>query len=264
MEFLNAWVFGFVLLLAPLFFIKNKNLPFSEETAKKIILKGAVSKKSRFYIMCAAFVLFLFAAARPVINRGYTTIKAPVENVVIALDISREMDKTDLYPNRFEFAKTKIKKLLKLLKSQNAALILFDENTYLISPPTHDYGSLAYLLEHTKIKNIPRSETPDIQNAVAAARRLVKEPKIVVFTASENIPEDKNIYVYLCKKAANVKNAFTASYSDENLKEIAKKLKSGKEKEVRIKNRTELFEYPLVAGALLLFFALFFPLRRRS
>jgi len=262
MEFLNVYAFlALSGLLIPLVF-KNSNLPFNRETAEKIVFKGKISKKTKFYILCTAYVLLVTALARPVINNGWSVIKAPEENVVVALDVSKEMDKKDLYPNRYEFAKNRIKKLLGMFKTQNTALILFDKNTYLISPPTKDYDSLKYLLDHVNLKDIIRSPKSDIKNLITSARKLVKNPKIVIFTYQPYIPENNDVFVYLCsKEKLNAKNVFNASFSDDGLKEIAKSIK-GRKKEIKIKNNKELFYYPLALSLILLFFVLFFPPRR--
>ena len=263
MEFLNIYAFLLLLIVPIVMYIKSKAIPFSKEIADKLILKSRISKKTKFYLLIMAYVLFVTALSRPIINNGIITIKAPIENVVIGLDISHEMDKTDLYPNRFEFAKNKIKKLLNNLNAQNVALILFDKNSYLISPPTTDYKSLEYLLEHTDIKNIKRSSLPDIENFIASAKNLVKNPKTVIFTGYIYTPKNKNIYVYLCNQnKIDSKNVFNASYTNDNIKKLAELLKSNKSKEIKIKNKTELFYYPLSLGILVLLFVIFFPVRR--
>ena len=263
MEFLNIYAFLGLIIIPFMFYVKSKNLPFSKEVAQKITLKGKIPKKTKFYLLLISYVLFITALARPVINNGYITIKAPLQNLVIALDISLDMDKTDLYPNRIEFAKSKIKKLLKLLNSQNTALILFDKNSYLISPPTKDYASLIYLLEHTDIKELKRSPKSDIANMITSAKNLVKNPKIVIFTSNANFPKEKNVFIYFCsKQRLNGENVFNAGYSNENLKDLAKKLSASKSKEIKIKDKTELFYYPLGIGILIMLFVIFFPIRR--
>ena len=263
MEFLNGYFLLLLLIIPALFLIKDKKLPFSKEVAQKITLKGKIPKKLKFYILLASFALFVTALSRPVIDNGYITIKAPVQNLVIALDISHEMDKTDLYPNRYKFSISKIKVLLKHLNSQNAALILFDKNAYLISAPTKDYESLIYLLDHTDIKDMQRTQTSDINNMISSAKKLVKNPKIVIFTSNIYIPKKDNIFVYLCKKAdIRANSVFQAEYSNNNIKTLAKLLNSSKHKDIKIKDKTELFYFPLGLGIILFFFVIFFPLRR--
>jgi Ca-activated chloride channel family protein len=263
MEFLNPWAFVLLSAIPAILLVKSAKTPFSKEISEKIIIKGVISKKTKFYLLLGALFLFVTALSRPVINNGVITIKAPVQNVVIALDISHMMDKNDLYPNRYEFAKNKIRNLLTHLNSQNTALILFDQNTYLISPPTKDYESLIYLLKHTDLKDLRRTYTSDIQNLVESANKLVKNPKIVIFTANTHIPKSKNVFVYLCSKE-NIKapNVFTAEYSNTDLKKLAKLLNASKNREIKIKDKTELFYFPLAAGMLILFFVIFFPIRR--
>jgi len=264
MEFLNIYAFSALIAVFAFVFIKTKKLPFSKEVAEKIVLKGKISKKQKFYILLTAYTLLVTALARPVINNGYITVKAPVENLVIALDISYEMDKKDLYPNRYQFAITKIKKLLTLLNSQNTALILFDKNSYLISPPTRDYSSLSYLLEHTDIKDLKRSPSSDIPNMISSAMSLVKNPKIVIFTSQPYIPKEKNIFVYNTSNTKiNAPRVFNAEYSNENLEKLVKSLNSLKNKAMKIKDKKELFYLPLGAALILIMFALLFPIRRK-
>ncbi|WP_456479620.1 VWA domain-containing protein [Nautilia sp.] len=265
MEFLNIYAFLFLFPVAFLFFIKSKKLPFSKETAEKITIKGKIPKKTKFYLLTAAFVLFITALARPVIINGYVTIKAPVQNLVIALDISRQMDSKDLYPDREKFAKTKIKDLINNLGTQNTALLLFDRNTYLVSPPTKDYGSLTYLLKHTNLKEMKRTPTPDIKNMINTAENLVKNPKIVIFTSELYTPKNKNVFVYLCNsRHINAKNVFNAQYSNSNIIKLSKRLNASKSKKIKIKDKTELFYYPLFLGIMIMFFVIFFPLRRNG
>ncbi len=263
MEFLNIYAFLCLFVLPFVYRMKNKNLPFSKEIAKKITLKGKIFKKTKFYLLMLAFTLFVTALARPIISNGYITLKAPMQNIVIALDISYDADEKDLYPNRFEFAKTKIKKLLQLLHSQNTAIILFDKRVFLLSPPSKDYESLIYLLEHTDIKELKRTPSSDISNAITSAENLVKNPKIIIFTYKPYIPKNQNVFVYFCAKSEiNDKHVFNAQYTDENLKDLIKNITSSKTRKIKIKDKKELFYYPLGMGILILMFVIFFPIRR--
>jgi len=262
MEFLNLWAFLGILIIPFVVLIKSKTLPFSKDVAAKIIIKGKISKKTKFYLLITSYILFIIALSRPVIDKGYITIKAPTQNVVIALDVSEEMNKNDLYPNRIEFAKNKIKKLLTYFKSQNVALVLFDKQTYLISPPTKDYSSLIYLLNHTNINELNRAQTSNINNLINSVKDLVKNPKLVIFTANPDIPQNKNIFIYFTsKQQINLDNVISASYSNDNLKELVKKL-GNKSKEIKIRQKKELFYYPLFLGILIFLFVIFYPIRR--
>lgn len=263
MEFLNPTAFLLLLIIPFFFFIKSKNLPFSKEVAKKIVVKGKISKKNKFYLFIISFVLFIIALAKPAINNKEITIKAPTQNIIIALDISKKMNNQEFYPNNLEFAKSKIKKLLTFLHFQNVALILFDKNTFLVSPLTQDYESIIYLLNHLNLKNLNRSTNPNIENAISAAKKLAKEPKIVLFTSSNYIPSDKNVFIYhISKNKIYSSNIFNATYSNKNLKQLSLILNSNKNKEIKITDTTMLFYYPLFLGLILFIFTLFFPIRR--
>lgn len=262
MEFLTPQAFIGLIALFAFFFIKGKKLPFSKEVADKIVIKSKISKKTKFYLLVFTYVLLILALARPVINQGFVTIKAPIDNIVIGLDISKEMKKTDLYPNREKFAQTQIARLLTYLKSQNVSLILFDKNTYLISPPTQDYQSVIYLLKHASIKNMPISNKPDIPNFVNQARKLVKNPKIVIFTSQKYLPKTNEFVYFTSKEEFKAKNVFLPTYSSQNIKKLANILNKAKNKDIKIKNQKELFYYPLAAALMILLFVIFIPLGR--
>ncbi len=262
MEFLSPVYFLGLLVLPAVFFLRQKALPFSKQNAKKLIIKGKIPKKTKFLLLCVSYLLFITALVRPVVNNGVTTVKAPAQNIIIALDISKEMDKNDFYPDRFEFAKKKIKELLTYLNAQSTALILFDKNSYLVSPPSSDYESLVYLLNHTDIKELKRSATSDIPSVIKAAQKFSKDSKTVLFTYHIDTT-GKNIYYYLCSKTkTHIPMVFNAEYSNESVKALAKELNKTKQKDIKIKNRTELFYYPMGLGILIFLFVLFFPLRR--
>jgi len=282
MEFLNAYYFLGIFLLVPLFYVRSRKLPFSKETAEKIVIKGKISKKTKFYILIASLIMFIIALARPIINNGFTTVKAPAQNIVIGLDVSKGMKEHDLYPNREEFAKEKIKLLLKHLNRQNVALVLFDKNSYLVSPPSSDYDSLTYLLNHTDTKNLQSSFYPDIYNFLKSASALVKNPKAVIFTwgggeikkaYDYSVTKGIKTYVYLCAKNTSdyppnpeisVFQTYTPDYSNKNILELAKTLNKSKQKDIKIRDKTELFYYPLSVGIVLMLFVIFYPFRRKK
>ncbi|MEO1927520.1 MAG: VWA domain-containing protein [Nautiliaceae bacterium] len=251
MELLKPYYLFGIIFLVFLFFIKPTLI-----YPKKIVIKGEISKKVKFYLFGLVYLLIILALSRPVIKNKETVIKIP-QNIVIALDISKDMQKKEFYPNNESFAVQKIEKLLKLLKHQQVALMAFSNKAYLISPPTTDYNSLIYLLNHLKTSI---NSDSNIQNAIQKAKKIAQNPKIVIFSTK---PTNK-AYVYLLNKAPQSQNIFVASYDDESLKDLAKALNDTKNQTVKIKSYKELFYYPLILTVIILFLTLFYPFKRRK
>ncbi len=263
MEFLNTPAF---LLLLGLFivFLKNKNLPFKEEIIQKIVKKVKFTKKKRFFIYLAAYILLVFGLARPVIDNGYTTVKLPKSTVVIILDASKAMKCKDIYPNRFEAAKEKLSKLFTHLKLQNVSVIISDNISYLLNPPSNDYNSIIYLLDHVDSSMLFKSDSSNINKAIKTAEKTIKKP-LIILTVSYKAPE-KGIFYNLGIKPCvilgnyyNINNkGIKFSYSNEDITKIANLInEKNKSKTIKIKNYKELFYYFLIAAIILIFIASF-------
>jgi len=253
MEFLNLYAF-LLLLLVPLFFIiKNSSLPFKKEILEKITLKTSFSKKKRFFLYLIAYILFIIALSRPVINKGVEKIPLPKKDIVILLDASKPMKCTDIYPNRFEAAKEKIAKLLKKLKLENVSIIIVDKNPYLLNPPTNDYDSIIYLLNHVDTSSLFQSFSSNLNKVT------IKNNKIVI--AFSYLPYKKGIFYNISLKPClgfYSDKGIKFSYSDEDIDKIVSLIKKeNSNKEITIKNRKELFYYFLLSGLILVFIATF-------
>ena len=253
MEFLNIYAF-LLLLLIPLFFIiKSYSLPFKKEIIEKITLKTSFSKKKRFFLYLIGYLFFVIALARPVIDKGFETINLPKKDIVILLDASKPMKCNDIYPNRFEAAKEKIAKLFKKLKFENVSIIIVDKNPYLLNPPSNDYNSIIYLLNHVDTSTLFQSFSSNLNKV------NIKSNKIVI--AFSYVPYKKGIFYNISLKPclgffSNKGIKFT--YSDDDINQIASIIKKeNSNKTIKIKQKTELFYYFLIIGLILVFFATF-------
>jgi Ca-activated chloride channel family protein len=256
MEILNPYAF-LLLLFIPLFFRKKSN-----KKLNKIIIYS-----NKNYYLLIAFIFLIIALSRPVIDKGIITVKLPKTNIVAAIDISSNMLKKDFYPNNLEFAKNKFKKFLDYLKDENVAVVLFNQNVYLLTPYTKDYTSIKYLLDHLqKIKFSSKANFKKLFNKL----KDFKNPKIaIIFTASPVIDEintNIKVFIYGLKEdktleylAKKTDRAFVlASYSNRDIKKLASLINSiEKEKNIKIKAQKELFYYPLFLAILFIFLGLF-------
>ncbi len=162
------------LLLPPLaifayFILKGRaNLEsfFSKEVLDKILIKGdKLGSRGRHVFLFVALFLFVLALARPISNQSEVEIKETSKNLVIAIDISRSMTVDDIYPNRLEFVKNRLKWFINHMSQTNIGIIAFAKDAFLVSPVTSDKRSLEFLLDGLSFDIVSRQGT-NITNAL--------------------------------------------------------------------------------------------------
>jgi Ca-activated chloride channel family protein len=181
LEFKNIeFLYALVLVIPAFLFIKNKknNIEniFKSDILEKLQLKNknGFSKKIRTILLISSFIFMIIAFARPIVNNGEIKVKSSFINMVVALDMSRSMFASDIYPTRFEFAKKKFIDMLQYLKNTKVSLIGFSSQTFLISPITEDFHSLKFLIQNLNINSISLKGT-DILNTLETANELMQE-----------------------------------------------------------------------------------------
>jgi hypothetical protein len=174
MSFENPNFLFLIILPAVLwFFIKSKSLNIESFFSKEVLEKISVSKHSsspalRLKLLILSIIFMIFAISRPVINNGEVELEKQLSELIIAVDISKSMLVSDIYPNRFEFAKNKLITSLDDLKNIQIGVIGFADQSFLVSPLTDDFLSLKTLITNLNIGNINLSGT-NILSAVQTA-----------------------------------------------------------------------------------------------
>ncbi|MBQ2379039.1 MAG: VWA domain-containing protein, partial [Akkermansia sp.] len=84
----------------------------------------------------------ILAAARPI--NGFTEVGAVTSgrNLIIALDVSRSMETTDVTPSRLEEARSAAYELINALPTDKIGLIVFSGEADLVVPLTYDHNAL--------------------------------------------------------------------------------------------------------------------------
>lgn len=131
--------FLYLLLILPIYFIKYK-----------------FDKKNLW--LFGSFVFVILALARPVFVENNPKKSEDIE-FVIALDISKSMLAEDLRPNRFSFAKEKIKELLSNLNGEKVVLLAFSNQSYMLSPSNNNYEIMNFLIQNLEIENVNKNGT---------------------------------------------------------------------------------------------------------
>ncbi len=148
---------------------------FDPKTLERLRISGdSLGRKGHNLLAFAAFFFMTLALAQPVVEEGETRIKKRGADIVIALDLSRSMKAADFYPERFSFAKQKLKEILPNLPAGRVGLLGFTSASFIIAPLTEDRESVAFLLKRLEPESVT-AEGTDILAALKGANRLLKE-----------------------------------------------------------------------------------------
>ncbi|MDO5470833.1 MAG: VWA domain-containing protein, partial [Akkermansia sp.] len=95
-----------------------------------------------------ALAIAVLAAARPI--NGYTEAGATSSgrNLIIAVDVSRSMETTDVSPSRLEEARSAAYELIDALPSDKIGLMVFSGEADLVVPLTYDHTALKETLQN--------------------------------------------------------------------------------------------------------------------
>lgn len=120
------------------------------------------SNMRRFFKMVlysiACIALFL-AFLQPQWGKKEEIVEQEGRDLFIALDISKSMLAQDVSPDRLQFAKYKIRKLLQQLSCERVGLILFSGSTFVQCPLTTDYGAFHLFLDQIDVETISSGTT---------------------------------------------------------------------------------------------------------
>ncbi len=159
-----------------------KNLSFYPLIAA-LVLMFYLAFRKRYNTKELLFILLsLFFALIALFKLQDNLISQNNQNsVAIALDCSDRMYVDDLYPNRLEFAKVKLKELLSKSNTQ-ITLLAFNKKPYLISANSNDMNATKYLLEHLNCSNIQSPELNFLALLEALEQLALK--KVIIATAT--------------------------------------------------------------------------------
>ena len=155
MEFLN--LNAFFLLILPLglllFLLLNKQNSFKNYFSKEVLNKITISNNFKSQnivntLLMFSLILFIFALARPVMDKKEHKVKEELIPIIIAIDVSKSMLANDIYPNRLALAKQKLLKAIQISKQSAIGVVLFAKSAFVLSPVTQDFTSLSFLVNN--------------------------------------------------------------------------------------------------------------------
>lgn len=144
--------------------------------------------KATFLLL--AYVMLIFAIARPQIGSRLMEQKSMGVEIVLAVDVSNSMLAEDFEPNRLERTKYAISKLLDELKQENIGLVVFAADAKVQYPIADDYHLARSFTKRISTSLIAEQGT-DIEKALrqsilAFSDTAVKNRAIILITDGEN------------------------------------------------------------------------------
>ncbi|MBT3478525.1 MAG: VWA domain-containing protein [Candidatus Marinimicrobia bacterium] len=104
-------------------------------------------------------VVLVFAASGPQIGVRLAPVDRKGVDLVFAIDVSTSMNAEDVKPNRLEKSKFEISQMIRQLKGDRVALIVFAGSSHLYLPLTTDYEAARLFLDEIDTKMIPTQGT---------------------------------------------------------------------------------------------------------
>ena len=191
------WFLGYAVLAVILFYSTRRLLRSVRKLVapqwEPVFLTGfsSVRAKLKAVLLAIGFLGLFFSLLQPQWGKKEHKVEQEGRELLVALDISRSMLASDVKPNRLEFAKSKIKKLVKLLGAERVGLLVFSGDALVQCPLTRDTSAFNLFLDTIDAETIS-SATTSIAQAISKALSTFaslptrKNKILVIFTDGED------------------------------------------------------------------------------
>jgi len=177
------WAIPAVILIA-IYFARRQLGPGSWENIISPALAPYVLSRSaargadyRWWILALAGVLGALAMAGPAWERIEQPVFRSEQALVVAVDLSRSMDASDIAPSRLQRARLKILDILERRGSGQTALVVYSANAFTVTPLTTDNDTIAALVNSLSTDIMPsRGSYPIV--AINKGRSLLEQAGI--------------------------------------------------------------------------------------
>ncbi|MFO7897332.1 MAG: VWA domain-containing protein [Candidatus Cloacimonadales bacterium] len=202
MRFANPYIL-FLLLLIPLFWImiglsnrrRRKNFSkFAEIRFYDFFLQelSTFHLNLKNFLLVTALFFIIIAAARPQWGKEMQIVQKEGIDIVVAIDVSKSMDATDIKPNRIDRAKDQISLFIDQLKGDRIAIVAFAGRSFVQAPLTDDYGA-AHLFLNLLDTDVVSTYGTDIGGAIDKSVQLFeaenKHKVIIIVSDGEDLEE---------------------------------------------------------------------------
>jgi len=115
------------------------------------------------WLVAAAAALGILAAAGPVWKQFPQAVFETESALIVALDLSRSMDATDIKPSRLSRARHKVMDILDSRREGQTALLVYAGDAFVVSPLTDDTATIRSLLDSIDTSMMPKQGSrPDL------------------------------------------------------------------------------------------------------
>jgi Ca-activated chloride channel family protein len=195
MTFAHPWLLLLLLLLPLAAWLKGRrgSSPAFVYSSVKLVAGLAGARRSRAGNFLAALrwlalALLIVALAQPRFAKSTTEVKASGVDIVVALDMSGSMISEDFEVkgervNRFNMARSVLKKFIDQRPNDRIGLVLFASQAFIGTPLTLDHDFLQENLDRLEIGAIEQNSTAigdGLGTAVNRLRDLKAKSKIVI------------------------------------------------------------------------------------
>jgi Mg-chelatase subunit ChlD len=178
-RYITVFIFSCVFLVLFSVWVMKRRSSLMERFAEKKMLEGIALNYSlarkilKMALTGLAFLLCIFALARPQWGFEWQEVKRTGLDILIGIDVSKSMLARDMRPTRLERAKYAVKDLIRKLNGDRVGLIAFAGTSFLQCPLTIDYNGFLLTLDDLNTDTIPRAGT-SISSAIKEAINILK------------------------------------------------------------------------------------------
>ncbi len=271
---------------------QNPTMPkhFSEEMLSKLSLHRTYVPRLKKSIFLLIISLFIVAIARPVKVLPYLNTVQSHPSLVIAIDVSKSMDNTDIYPSRRIFAFEKLRRMVDEATGLNIGILFYAKDAYMLYPLSQDTKALSSMLQDI---NVTQTFAPNsnLFAALEASNTLLNnhqnkyvlllsdggeevsrkeelaylKTQHMTLLAIQTSKQTNRALTQLCTDSGGLSVAYT--WGKEDVQTLLRKIRNvplhHESYQYDIPQYQEYFLYPLALGVLLLF-VLLFPLSFRK
>ena len=185
---------GVILLLTYSTWAYSKNVEklVAPQWEKRLLLYFSKTKTFiKLGLLIVGLTALFLALLQPQWGKKEQKVEQEGRELFIALDISRSMLASDVKPHRLAFAKSKIKKLVKLLHAERVGLLVFSGDALIQCPLTRDTAAFNLFLDSVDAETISSGTTAIAQALHTILKMFIGLPArnnkvVVLFTDGED------------------------------------------------------------------------------
>lgn len=116
-------------------------------------------RRTKLILQTFCLIFLILAWARPQMGQSVQEVKSQGVEIIFAVDVSQSMLAEDVRPNRLEFAKKELQRLVDLLPGHKFGIVAFAGSAALISPISTDPSAIKMFIEGLNVESVSAQGT---------------------------------------------------------------------------------------------------------